>query len=310
MRVLVTGGAGYIGTTLVPLLLEKQHTVTIYDIFKWGIDPVLSFAGNPSCKIVYGDINDTDRLSDVMKDQDAIIHLAAIVGYPACNKDPKVATVTNVLGTRNVVELKTPDQILIFASTGSCYGSVEGICTEKTTISPLTLYGKTKADAEELVVNAGGIALRLATVFGLSPRLRLDLLINDLSYKAAHEKYIELYEGHFRRTFLHVKDAAAAFVFAFDNAEVMKGQAYNVGDESMNMTKLQVAKLIQTFVDGCIIKECNTGVDLDKRDYEVSYGKIRKLGFRSEIPIEQGVRDLFKAIVYIKETRLDQYRNN
>ena len=309
MRVLITGGAGYIGTTLVPLLLKKQHNVTIYDSFNWGIDPVLSFIEDPNCEIVTGDINDRGRLSDVMKDQDAIIHLAAIVGYPACNRDPKIATVVNVNGTKNVVELKTPEQILIFASTGSCYGSVEGTCTEQTKISPLTVYGKTKADGEKLVMDAGGITLRLATLFGLSPRLRLDLLINDLSFKAAHNKYIELYEGHFRRTFLHIKDAAAAFVFALDNAEVMKGQAYNIGDESMNMTKLQVAKLIQSFADGCTIKECSTGVDLDKRDYEVSYDKIRKLGFRSEISIEKGIGDLFKAIAHIKKSKVDYYLN-
>ena len=310
MHVLVTGGAGYLGTSIVPLLLQKGYEVMIYDKFLWGATPLLSFVSHPRVTVVHGDILDKKKLAVCMAECDAVIHLAAIVGYPACDKDQPLAKQVNEQGTKNVVENLRVGQPLVYASTGSCYGAIEnGKCTEKTPISPLTLYGSTKAAGEGHVLQAGGVGLRLATVFGISPRLRLDLLVNDLTFKALTQEHFDLYQGNFRRTFLHVKDAARAFVFALENFDKMKGQAYNVGDESMNMSKSQVAQFIQEVVPNCKITESTKGEDRDKRNYEVSYKKIQALGFQSTLTVEDGIQELLKVLPFITAEEVKNAKN-
>lgn len=305
MKILVTGGAGYIGSLLVPLLLERQYKVTLYDSFVWGVKPILGFATHPNLSLISGDIRDKNALKSAIAEQDLVVHLAAIVGYPACASDRERAISTNVDGTKNLVSLLDGRKV-IFASTGSTYGKVDGICTEDTPIDPLTLYGSTKWEAEKMILAAGGVALRFATVFGVAPRLRLDLLVNDFVYQALHNRQIVLYEGHFRRTFLHGRDAARSYLYAIDYYDKMSGQAYNVGDNEMNYTKRDIALNIQEFLD-FYLHEADVGEDLDKRDYEVSYSRINEIGFKAEVTLPDGVQELIKVLRHIKVT--NEWRN-
>ena len=308
-HVLVTGGAGYIGSTLVPLLLQSGYKVTVYDLFKYGVTSLLSVSGNPNLQLVRGDVCDYDLLKKTASDADAIIHLAAIVGYPACDQDQAEAKRTNVLGTRTVASVVRKDQKLVYASTGSCYGSLDTLCTEDTPISPLSLYGETKAAGERLVLERHGVVLRLATLFGISPRPRFDLLINNLTEEAIKKKSIAIYEAGFKRTFLHVRDAARAFMFAIQHYNQMGSNVYNVGDENMNMTKGEAVYKIQSLLPETEILLSGDGEDKDKRDYHVSYSKIAKLGFKSRITIEQGIRELVKVLPSMNQQEITLYRN-
>jgi nucleoside-diphosphate-sugar epimerase len=308
-KILVTGGCGYLGSTMVPMLLQQGYEVTVYDIFRWGVSSLLSVVSDPNLTIVKGDVTKHEDLKPYVEAADAIIHLSAIVGFPACKKEPENAVNINQKSTEYIASILRKDQRLIYASTGSCYGVIEGMCTEESKISPLTLYGETKAAGEMAARAAGGVALRLATVFGSSPRPRTDLLINNLLQLAIKLKTFDVYEGHFRRTFLHVKDCAAAFIFALQHYGAMTGQAFNVGDESMNMTKMQVAKTIEKYVDGCHITESNDGEDLDKRDYEVSYAKIKALGYKVQYNVDDGIKELIKYLPHLNAYESSNSKN-
>ena len=310
-HVLVTGGAGYIGSALVPLLLDRGYHVTVFDKFEYGIFPLLSVASDSNLRIIKGDILNKAQLKAALTDEiTAVVHLAAIVGYPACDRDQELAVQVNEVGTANVVELIQAHQKLVFASTGSCYGAVDGICTEETNISPLTLYGRTKARAEKIVATKNAVVLRLATLFGVSHRMRLDLLINDLTHRSLTERNIDLYEGNFRRTFLHVRDAANAFYFAISKYDQMKGQVFNVGDESMNMSKEDAArKIVQMMPYQCTLNLAGQGEDRDKRDYEVSYEKVKLIGFRSTISLEEGIEELVKTLPQMSQWEIKLSKN-
>jgi len=270
----------------------------------------LSCSLSKNLKLIKGDIRDVDSLKEAMKDAEYIVHLAAIVGFPACKKNPDLATSTNITGTKNIVDNLQKHQKLIFSSTGSCYGAIPtGFCTEETELSPLTLYGSSKAEGENLCKDASGVILRLATIFGISQRLRLDLLINDLVYKALTEKKFDIYEAHFRRTFLHVKDVARAFLFAIENYDKMKGQVFNVGSDTLNCSKSDICNYIMQYIKDCVITPSDQGQDPDKRDYEVSYEKIRKLGFESTITIEDGIKELVKVLLLVSPQFLEKTKN-
>jgi nucleoside-diphosphate-sugar epimerase len=295
---------------LVPLLLTKGYRVTVFDLFNFGTESLLQCTFSPDLTLVKGDICDEPALKEVLRDADVIVHLAGIVGYPACSQNPILANAVNVTGTENVVKnVRKGEQKLVFASTGSCYGAIpDGFCTEETPLSPLSLYGSSKAEGEKLVKQVDGVILRLATIFGVSQRLRLDLLINDLVHKAITEKQFDIYEAHFKRTFLHVRDVARAFVFAIENYDTMQGEVYNVGGDNLNYTKMDICNIIKEMVTDCVITPSTDGTDADKRDYQVSYEKIRKLGFVPEIDVRQGIAELKKILPhlspeYIKKTK-------
>jgi len=302
-RIFITGGAGYIGTTLIPLLLEQGYHVTVYDslMFTNG-DKLLPYITNERFTFVEGDVRNVEKLSKHIKDHDVVIHLAALVGFPICReRGERESYDVNVIGTHNVIDLMTPEQYLLFGSTGSNYGEVLDICTEETPLNPLSIYGKTKTQAEQIVLERNNsTAFRFATAFGVSPRLRLDLLVNDLTYKSLTEGYAVIYESHFMRTFIHVKDIARVFLFAIDNQFDMKNNVYNVGSNNMNYSKKQVCELINSKIPNSYFNYADVGQDADKRNYVVSYEKINKLGFDTTISLETGVDELIKTIPLIK----------
>ena len=299
-KILVTGGAGYIGSVLVPELLKEGHQVCVYDSLLFGGNGLLPHFRNPNFSFIKGDIRDTKNLEKAMNEQDIIIHLAAIVGYPACSRNPELTLEVNLDATKRMVDLVKENQYVLFGSTGSNYGAVKDICTEQTPLNPLSLYGETKTEAEQYIMNnCNATAYRFATAFGSSPRLRLDLLVNDFACKAIRDKYIVVYESHFMRTFIHVYDIARSFIHAINNESIMKGEVYNVGSDKMNCSKKQICNLIKDKVD-YYLHLADFGEDADKRNYIVSYEKIKKTNFDTTISLEEGIDELTKSIDCIK----------
>jgi nucleoside-diphosphate-sugar epimerase len=301
MQVLITGGAGYLGTTLVALLLDQGHSVVVLDSLKNGIGPILPFFRRSGFSFVRGDIRDRSLLAKAARQVDAVVHLAAVVGYPACSRAPEEARSVNVEGTRNVAAAAGRHRPVLFASTSSCYGAVEdSLCTEETPLRPVSLYGETKAQGEEIVRDqCAAIVYRIATAYGIAPRLRLDLLINDFVHVALHERRLRVYEGHYRRSFIHVHDVARAVLLALNDATQMVGQVFNVGDERQNLSKLDVCEIIARLVGGVEIEICADGKDADQRDYAVRYARIRSRGFQARVGLEDGIRELCSALRWV-----------
>jgi len=291
MKILITGGAGYTGVPLAARLLERGHTVTIVDNFLYGYDSILHLVAHPGLVVVKTDIRNEDR--SWLKGQDVIYHLAAISGYPACEANPNSARLINVDATRAVAEALDPEQFLVYASTTSFYGSKGERASEDMAVRPVSLYGATKWEAERIVMDReNSIALRWATVFGVGPRMRAGLLVNDFCEKAVTERAIVLYDADSTRTFMHVSDLVNGYLFALDRLEAMRGDVFNMGSERLNYTKRQIAEHICAR-QPCDLIDASFG-DADVRDFLVSFNKAAALGFDCTVSLEDGVTKLLK----------------
>ena len=299
-RVLVTGGAGYVGSVLVPILLTHGYQVRVLDNLMYGQPSLLPNFLNGGLEFIRGDVRDSKTQRDALRDVDCVIHLAGIVGAPACARDSRLAEEVNYESTVLLSQTVSPSQGLVFASTGSNYGIVEDICTEDTPLNPVSVYGVTKTRAEIILLDArNAVVYRFATGFGLSPRLRLDTVVNDFTFQAMKNRQIVIYEKGVRRTFIHVHDMARALLHAVENYNEMEGEVYNVGHESMNYTKEQVALAIKSKIDYQIYF-ADVGSDPDKRDYEVSYAKVRATDFETTVTLEEGIDELIQGLEMIE----------
>lgn len=298
MRVLVTGGAGYLGSVLCEHLLAAGHRVTVLDALHHGVPSLLHLAAAPAFEFVRGDARDEAALGRLLADADAVIPLAAVVGAPACDRDPWLATSTNLDAIRALLRLRSPSQLVVYPTTNSGYGTKSGDvhCTEETPLEPISLYGRTKVDAEKAVLDSpNAITLRLATVFGASPRMRLDLLVNHFVWAAVTDRYLVLFEKHFKRNFIHVRDVADCFVHCLANGAAMAGRPYNAGLDSANVSKEELALLVQKHVPGFHVVFSEIGSDPDKRNYVVSNQRLREAGFEARRSLEDGIAELLRA---------------
>lgn len=305
-NILVTGGAGYIGSILIPELLRTGYKVAVLDNFMYRQNSLLECTASANFEVIRGDARDEGILKELLQKVDYIIPLAALVGAPLCNRDKIGAVSINRDAVASIAKLVSKEQRIIIPTTNSGYGiGQKGVyCTEETPLNPITLYGKVKMEAEKIVLDRGNsISFRLATVFGTSPRMRIDLLVNDFVYRAVKDRFVVVFEGHFKRNYIHVRDVARAFIHAMDNFDKMKNEPYNVGLSDANLSKLELCTKIKEQVADFVYLESSVGEDPDKRDYIVSNEKIEKTGFKPTWSLEMGIKELIKAYRIISNSK-------
>lgn len=304
-HVLVTGGAGYIGSVLCKQLLDRGHRVTVLDSFLYRQNSLLDCCAFETFRVVRGDCRDERIITDLLRDANVIIPLAALVGAPLCNRDRVGAYTINFEAVQMLTKLTSQQQQIIFPVTNSGYGIGQpGVpCTEDSPLRPISLYGETKVKAERVVLDRGNaITLRLATVFGASPRMRMDLLVNDFVWRAVHDRAVVVFEGHCKRNYIHIRDVVKAFLHAMDHFESMKNRAYNVGLDDANLSKLELCREIQRHIPQFVFFEAPIGEDPDKRDYIVSNERILSTGFKPDWSLERGIQELTKCYTIVTGT--------
>lgn len=298
MKVLITGGAGYLGSILSEHLLSKGYQVTVLDNLMYGEQSLFHLCSNPDFDFVFGDARNESLIKPLVARADVIIPLAAIVGASACERDSLMATSVNIDAIRMINRLRSPSQLIVYPTTNSGYGTQSGdvYCTEETPLEPISLYGRTKTDAEtEVLSSHNAITLRLATVFGMSPRMRLDLLVNHFVYAACTDGYIVIFEKDFKRNYVHIRDVADCFLYCIENSASMTGRAFNVGLDDANLSKDELAFKIREHVQGLYIHYAEVGSDPDKRNYIVSNQRLREAGFEARRSLDEGIGELLKG---------------
>jgi len=299
MNILITGGAGYIGSILTPLLLSQNHRVIVIDNYKYNQSSLTTSIINKNFTLIKEDCRNIKTIKEIIKQIDIVIPLAAYVGAPLCNKDPWSASSINKDSILDLFKILSKNQLVIMPTTNSAYGSgnKDNYCDENSDLKPLSLYAKEKVEIEKILMDrSNSISFRLATVFGMSPRMRLDLLVNDFTYKAINEKSIVLFESHFKRNFIHVRDVADVFSLAIKNTDKFVNNIFNVGLSDANLSKFELCLFIKKFLPDFEIYQSKTGKDPDQRNYLVSNKKIEKIGFKPKISLEEGIKELIEGL--------------
>ncbi|MEK6662583.1 MAG: NAD(P)-dependent oxidoreductase [Pseudomonadota bacterium] len=304
-HILVTGGAGYLGSTMVPELLNAGYKVTVIDNFMFKQTSLNHVCHHPNFEVVKGDIRVESAMLPLMKKADVIIPLAALVGAPLCTKDPVGATTINHDAIMMMLKHVSKDQILLMPTTNSAYGTGDenNYCTEESPLRPISQYAIEKVEIEKAFMeHSNSISFRLATVFGMSPRMRIDLLVNDFTYRAVYDRFVVLFESQFKRNYIHVRDVMRVFMHALDNYDTMKGQIYNVGLSDANVSKKELCEHIAKHVPEFVYLDAPVGKDPDQRNYIVSNAKIEATGFKQQYSLDAGIAELIKGYTMIRNS--------